>query len=161
MTAVTQHSEAQIEVWLDAVKDPEIPVISIKDLGIYQSVEWKGDVLHVHIIPTYTGCPAMFAIKEDIQNVLAAQGIEQVEVHVKNTPIWNTHMISDAGREAMHAFGIAPPKKPAQQHITCPLCGSKNTNKISQFGSTACKALYRCNDCLEPFDYFKCYAPIS
>ena len=151
----------QIESWLEAVKDPEIPVISIKALGIYQNVVWQDDTLHVNIIPTYSGCPAMHAIKQDIVILLKQKGIDDVQVHVNNSPIWSTDMISEAGREQMRAFGIAPPKTATQQDIACPLCQSKNTKLLSQFSSTSCKALYRCNDCLEPFDYFKCYAPIS
>lgn len=150
---------AQIEDWLEAVKDPEIPVISIKELGVLQSVDVKGENVTVNIIPTYSGCPAMYAIKEDIVSALAAHQITDPEIKIHNAPAWTTDMISESGREKMHAYGIAPPV--ARGHaVACPLCQSKKTEVISQFGSTACKALYRCLDCAEPFDHFKCHAPI-
>ncbi|MCX7554093.1 phenylacetate-CoA oxygenase subunit PaaJ [Marinicella sp. S1101] len=153
-----QLNLATIEKILAAVKDPEIPVISIRDLGILQGVEITGDAVVVKIIPTYSGCPAMYAIQSDIKNALAAHHITAVKVMLVDDPIWTTDMISKKGRAAMQAYGIAPPLDVGQKTIKCPQCQSENTQCISEFGSTACKALYRCEDCLEPFDYFKCHA---
>ncbi len=147
---------------LAAVKDPEIPVISIKELGILQHVEVSDGTITVGIIPTYSGCPAMHAIKTDIKAALydisVEHGIEHIEVRLLAKPVWNTDMISPTGRAAMQAYGIAPPLTAENKQINCPLCGSSDTRCISEFGSTACKALYRCESCLEPFDYFKCHA---
>lgn len=148
----------QIYQWLEAVKDPEIPVISIRDLGILQAVRLTDQGVAVDVIPTYSGCPAMYAIQADIKQVLADHGIQQPDIQLLNDPVWNTDLITPAGREAMRAFGIAPPLNPGERAVTCPQCGSTETTCISQFGSTACKALYRCEACLEPFDYFKCHA---
>lgn len=143
---------------LEAVKDPEIPVISIRDLGILQAVMIAENSVTVNIIPTYSGCPAMHTIKSDIQQVLNKHGIENVKINLVNEPVWTTEMISAEGRAAMHSYGIAPPLAANEKQISCPQCGSFDTICISQFGSTACKALYRCQSCLEPFDYFKCHA---
>jgi len=143
---------------LHEVKDPEIPVISIQDLGVLQHVGLKDDVVKVGIIPTYSGCPAMHTIKADIKTVLQKQGINEVEVNLLDEPIWTTDMITKTGKAAMQAYGIAPPLAANEKLIHCPQCGSNKTSCISEFGSTACKALYRCDECLEPFDYFKCHA---
>ncbi|MCB1583307.1 MAG: phenylacetate-CoA oxygenase subunit PaaJ [Xanthomonadales bacterium] len=143
---------------LESVKDPEIPVISIRELGILQQVKIAGATVKVGIIPTYSGCPAMFVITEDIINTLYNNGFNDVKVELLNEPVWNTEMISDSGKKAMKAYGIAPPLSFNEKIISCPQCGSTDTTCISQFGSTACKALYRCENCLEPFDYFKCHA---
>lgn len=151
-------SESYIYQCLEKVKDPEIPVISIKSLGILQNVKVTDDAVLVEIIPTYSGCPAMYAIQEDIKSALLECGIAQVEVKLVSQPIWNTDMISEDGRKAMRDYGIAPPVKNNEKVVVCPQCGSSQTSCISQFGSTACKALYRCESCLEPFDYFKCHA---
>lgn len=151
-------SVAAIEQVLQSVKDPEIPVISIRDLGILQQVEIVDEIVVVTIIPTYSGCPAMFTIKEDIKTALLENDITQFEINLANEPIWNTDMITTKGSAAMLAYGIAPPLEPGMREIKCPQCGSAETTCISEFGSTACKALYRCESCLEPFDYFKCHA---
>lgn len=151
-------SEAEIFRILESVKDPEIPVISIKELGILQTIHMEGDSIIVGIIPTYSGCPAMFAIKEDIINTLLQYGFDDVQVILLNEPVWNTDMITESGKAAMKSFGIAPPLNQGAKQVICPQCGSSNTECISQFGSTSCKALYRCKSCLEPFDYFKCHA---
>jgi len=147
---------------LSAVKDPEIPVISIQELGILQQVKLRGDTIHVGVIATYSGCPAMHAIKADIKAALselvAERGIKEVVVKLLDKPVWNTGMISVKGRAAMQAYGITPPLTVDEKQIKCPQCGSDDTTCISEFGSTACKALYRCKSCLEPFDYFKCHA---
>jgi len=155
---MSRPSEAEIFQWLEAVKDPEIPVISIRDLGILQGVKVTDDGVVVSIIPTYSGCPAMYAIQSDIKQALLSHGVDQFQGKLVNDPVWNTDMITAKGRAAMQAFGIAPPMRFDERAVTCPLCGSTNTALVSQFGSTACKALYRCQDCLEPFDYFKCHA---
>ena len=148
----------QVKQWLEAVKDPEIPVISIAALGILQGVRVDNGKVEVDIIPTYSGCPAMYVIQQDIKSVLAEHDIENVSIQLLNDPIWTTDMITEAGRAAMSAYGIAPPQKAGEKDIACPQCGSTDTRLISQFGSTACKAMYRCESCLEPFDYFKCHA---
>jgi phenylacetate-CoA oxygenase, PaaJ subunit len=150
-------TEEQVRHWLEAVKDPEIPVISIADLGVLYDVEVKDNQVLVSILPTYSGCPAMDTMQEDIVRELNKQGLEQVRVDIISTPAWTTDRISDHGRQQLQAYGIAPPREHSNQPIACPQCGSINTTCISQFGSTACKALYRCEDCLEPFDYFKCH----
>ncbi|WP_435105733.1 1,2-phenylacetyl-CoA epoxidase subunit PaaD [Arhodomonas sp. AD133] len=151
--------------WLAQVTDPEIPVLTIEDLGILRDVRWDGDELVVTITPTYSGCPAMRTIEQGVQDVLHAHGVERVRVEEQLSPAWTTDWLSDAGREKLRAYGIAPPAGRATSKralfaplpaVACPRCGSTNTTRVSEFGSTACKAQYRCDDCLEPFDYFKC-----
>ena len=155
---MSELTAQQVMAWLQAVKDPEIPVISIQDLGVLQDVMvHNGDII-VHIIPTYSGCPAMYAIQDDIRKTLAKHGQHKVRIELLNSPAWTTDMITPKGRAAMQLYGIAPPVSSAELPIICPQCGSAQTTCISQFGSTACKALYRCETCLEPFDYFKCHA---
>ena len=154
-------------IWgfLAAIPDPEIPVINVVELGVVRAMEWKGPKLEVTITPTYSGCPAMKTIEEDIEKELHKQGIEQVEIKTILSPPWTTDWINEEAREKLRAYGIAPPEKtsvdkgvlfPEQKNISCPNCRSSNTEMKSPFGSTACKALYVCKDCLEPFDYFKC-----
>lgn len=150
-------TEQQVRQWLEAVRDPEIPVISIADLGVLYDVKVTEELVVVSILPTYSGCPAMDTMQEDIVRELNKQGLDQVRVEVINTPAWTTDRISEHGRQQLQAYGIAPPQEKSGQPIACPQCKSTNTTCISQFGSTACKALYRCEDCLEPFDYFKCH----
>lgn len=152
-----QLTQQHVRTWLEAVKDPEIPVISIADLGVLYDIKVDGDLVMVSILPTYSGCPAMDTIEEDIIEHLKKQGVDHVRVDVINTPVWTTDRITAQGRQQLNDYGIAPPQDKIGQPIVCPQCGSKNTTCISQFGSTACKALYRCEDCLEPFDYFKCH----
>lgn len=168
---VTLSNEA---LWqcLAQVNDPEIPVISIVDLGIVRAAEIRGDGgCEIVITPTYSGCPAMHVIEEHIRQVLQAEGTHNIQVRTQLSPAWTTDWISDTGKAKLRAFGIAPPARRAMNamsaidisalsaidegEIACPQCESLNTRLISQFGSTACKALYRCGDCLEPFDYFK------
>ncbi len=141
--------------WLDAVPDPEIPVISLVDLGIIRGVTFEGDKLIVNVTPTYSGCPATSIINLDIETALRAKGIEQLELKRQLSPPWTTDWLSQKGRQALEEYGIAPPQ-PAGGPSKCPQCGSVNLSRISQFGSTPCKAQWRCDDCLEPFDYFKC-----
>ena len=148
---------------LAEVKDPEIPVLSISDLGILRAVEYNDDAVEIRITPTYSGCPAMDTIREDIRSVLAKHGLKNVEIKQVLSPAWTTEWMSEAGKQKLKAYGIAPPSSHAcssageDQPSACPHCHSENIELISRFGSTACKALYRCLDCQEPFDYFKCH----
>lgn len=154
--AVTaEPSVEQVWTWLADVPDPEIPVISVVDLGIVRRVSWQGEVLAVEITPTYSGCPATSVIGFEIEQALRAMGVRDIRIERKLSPAWTTDWISEVGREKLRNYGIAPPAENGAA-IACPQCGSDKTEKISQFGSTPCKAAYRCTDCLEPFDYFKC-----
>lgn len=175
-------------IWqlLDTVTDPEIPVLSVIDLGIVRSVRINGNIvsmpdkdnddninlvtnldrIEVEITPTYSGCPAMYTIEMEIKSVLAANGLPQVQVVTVLSPPWTTDWISQRGRQRLKEYGIAPPEETTtdksfltgkKRNVTCPFCASQHTELISQFGSTACKSLYRCKNCLEPFDYFKCH----
>jgi ring-1,2-phenylacetyl-CoA epoxidase subunit PaaD len=144
----------QIWRWLGDVPDPEIPVISITDLGIVRDVRWDDDTLVVTVTPTYSGCPATAVINLDIEAALRQHGVEKLRLERRLSPAWTTDWIGAAAQEKLLAYGIAPPLAGAP--VACPRCGSTQTEKISQFGSTPCKAAYRCRDCLEPFDHFKC-----
>lgn len=152
---VEKPTVAQIRDWLDQVPDPEIPVISLVDLGVIRDVAWAGDMLEVTVTPTYSGCPATSIINLDIETALRARGIAQVTLKRQLSPPWTTDWLSDKGRAALESYGIAPPQ-PAGGPQRCPHCQSRQVERISQFGSTPCKAQWRCRDCLEPFDYFKC-----
>jgi ring-1,2-phenylacetyl-CoA epoxidase subunit PaaD len=144
-----------------AVPDPEIPVISIADLGILRGVDIGDDgTIVVTITPTYSGCSALDAIRCDIRTTLAAHGFEKVEVKTALRPAWSTDWITEQGRERLRRFGIAPPRPRGEPQllqlaVACPRCGSTSTRLVSQFGSTACKSHRVCNDCAEPFDHFK------
>jgi ring-1,2-phenylacetyl-CoA epoxidase subunit PaaD len=142
---------------LSAVNDPEVPVLSILDLGIVRDVKINDDEIEVVITPTYTGCPAMDAISMDIRMKLLEHGHKKIKITSVLSPAWTTDWISEAGKQKLSAYGIAPPNKNIDQPILCPQCHSDDVRLLSQFGSTACKALYQCNDCKEPFDYFKCH----
>ena len=163
----------QVWDWLGEVADPEIPVLSVVDLGIVRGVELDGDTCTVTITPTYSGCPAMAVIAEAVTAALHGHGIANVTLVNQLSPAWTTDWMSEAGKGKLKDYGIAPP---AQQvidisalnvgimrgpgprlQVACPNCGSGNTVVTSQFGSTPCKALYKCVDCREPFDYFKCH----
>ncbi|MGB3408948.1 MAG: 1,2-phenylacetyl-CoA epoxidase subunit PaaD [Jannaschia sp.] len=141
--------------WLDAVPDPEIPVISVVDLGIVRDVRWRGDTLEVAVTPTYSGCPATRVIALDIETALRDRGLTDIRITTQISPPWTTDWLSDKGRARLEDYGIAPPRA-AGGPERCPRCKSANVVRISQFGSTPCKAQWRCADCLEPFDYFKC-----
>jgi ring-1,2-phenylacetyl-CoA epoxidase subunit PaaD len=143
--------EAAVMAVLDSVPDPEIPVLSITDLGIVRRV--AGD--RVYITPTYTGCPATLAIEQSIRESLDSAGFTRVYIERQLFPPWTTDWITPRGRERLKAYGIAPPSPSATAE--CPLCGSTDTVEVSRFGSTPCKAQWRCNACLEPFDRFKCH----
>ena len=145
-----------------AVLDPEVPVLTIEDLGILRDVpvDEAGHV-DVTITPTYSGCPAMDAIRADVVRALAAEGHHDVEVRLVLSPAWTTDWMSDAGRRKLAEYGIAPPRPTRDGavlvalSVRCPQCGSPDTRELSRFGSTACKSLWVCNACKEPFDYFK------
>ena len=145
----------QIWDWLDAVPDPEIPVISVVDLGVVRDVSVSEEGVEVTITPTYTGCPAMSVIAFDIEMALAQKGIEKITLKTQIAPAWTTEWLSNKGRARLEDYGIAPPQV-AGGPERCPQCKSTNVERISQFGSTPCKAQWRCQSCLEPFDYFKC-----
>lgn len=155
-------------IWqlLEEVSDPEVPVLSILDLGIVRGVRVEGEEVHVTITPTYSGCPAMNTIATEIRLRLLAEGVTKLHIHNQLSPAWTTAWMSEAGKQKLEAYGIAPPKDATghvlnlfgqDEALKCPHCQSTNTRLVSQFGSTACKAHYQCNDCLEPFDYFKCH----
>ena len=143
---------------LDEVKDPEIPVISLWELGVLQDIEQRGQTVVVTITPTYSGCPAMTVMAEDVVAALQAAGHEQVLVESRLSPAWSTSWMTAAAQDKLRDWGIAPPgcgSADVAAAIRCPRCGSDDLRKLSEFGSTACKALYQCNSCAEPFDYFK------
>ena len=158
--------EKRIWELLENVKDPEIPVLSVIDMGIVRSVAKKDNSgWEIKITPTYTGGPAMDMIKLEIETLLKNEGYRDVQVQLVLSPAWTTEWLSEEGRKKLKEYGIAPPVGSPDKGtlfgegkiVPCPLCDSKNTELISQFGSTPCKALYRCNECKEPFDYFKCH----
>ncbi len=149
---------------LEKISDPEIPVLSIIDMGVVRSAQLIDEIVQVQITPTYSGCPAMDVIGEDIIAAFAKENIK-AQVTLVLSPAWTTDWITSRGRKALEKYGIAAPLDPEadkeallgeKKIVKCPQCGSLNTTVISQFGSTACKALFKCLDCLEPFDYFKC-----
>ena len=147
-----------------AVTDPEIPVLTIADLGVLRQVDMIGDRVEVAITPTYSGCPAMSMIALEIELALARAGFGETKVRTVLSPAWTTDWMSEEGRRKLKAYGIAPPLASTSrralfgvQQVQCPQCGSDNTELLSEFGSTSCKALWRCKACREPFDYFKCH----
>lgn len=152
---MSHASIEQIWDWLDAVPDPEIPVISLVDLGIIRDVVWQDDTLTITVTPTYSGCPATSVINMDIETALRDRGIEKLQLKQQLSPAWTTDWLTERGKARLEDYGIAPPQ-PAGGPERCPHCGNGNVQKVSQFGSTPCKAHWRCTDCLEPFDYFKC-----
>lgn len=160
MTITKEH------IWelLENVSDPEVPVLTIVDLGVVRKVELTNDQVEVTITPTYSGCPAMQVIEEDIITELKNSGLEKVKVYTVLSPAWTTDWLSENGKRKLKEYGIAPPQDEVDKSVLfsdplvvpCPKCDSKNTKMVSQFGSTACKAHYQCLECKEPFDYFKC-----
>ena len=155
--------ETQIWRWLEDIPDPEIPVVSVVDLGIVRNVALHDSAVEIEVAPTYSGCPATEVIEESIVRGLSDKGLGEVSVTRVLSPPWTTDWISDAGREKLRAYGIAPPEHSSgkrallgKSEITCPRCGSQQTTMVSEFGSTACKASCKCDECLEPFEYFKC-----
>jgi ring-1,2-phenylacetyl-CoA epoxidase subunit PaaD len=143
------------EVWavLESVPDPEIPVVSIVDLGIVREVMPE----RVTLTPTYTGCPATLVIEQMVRAALDEAGFSDVGIETTLSPPWTTDWISEEGRRKLLAYGIAPPRVAGEQEVECPQCGSAETEEVSRFGSTPCKAQWRCRSCLEPFDLFKCH----
>ncbi len=167
MTAAgTLPSEKDIWRWLEDVPDPEIPVVSVVDLGIVRDVAVDKGGAVVTVTPTYSGCPATAVIAMEIETALRKKGLDPVRLETRLSPAWTTDWISDEGRSKLKEYGIAPPvqgtscagaMKQANATVACPRCGSENTEEISRFGSTPCKASWRCRDCLEPFDHFKSF----
>jgi ring-1,2-phenylacetyl-CoA epoxidase subunit PaaD len=157
-------SESIIRGYMEEVFDPEVPVLTIVDLGVLRNVEVIGEAVKITITPTYSGCPAMKRIEDDIIELLKEKGIDKVEVDLVLSPAWTTDWLSAEGRVKLKEYGIAPPENEVDKSVLfaeptvvpCPKCDSRDTKLISQFGSTACKAHYQCNTCLEPYDYFKC-----
>lgn len=162
--------DAQIEALMQEVKDPELPFLDIVELGIYRGFCWREETLVVQLTPTYTGCPALRVLEDRVKERLAEAGVESVEVEWIYAPAWSTDWISESAREKMKAFGIAPPLPSTDTpganvkllfsdqppRVPCPYCQSTNTRQSSEFGPTACKALWVCQDCKQPFEYFKC-----
>ena len=155
----------RIRQLLSGIPDPEIPVLSIEELGILREVSVDEQEVRVTITPTYSGCPAMKQIEDDIKTLLEKNGYSNVKMILSYSPAWTTDWIPENAKEKLRAYGIAPPELSTQDKgllmgkgkmVPCPRCQSPKTTMISQFGSTACKALYKCDDCLETFDYFKC-----
>jgi len=155
MRAMDRPSVDQVWHWLDEIPDPEIPVITLTDLGIIRDVAWQDGTLVVTVTPTYSGCPATSLINMEIETALRARGIDRLELRRQLGPAWTTDWMSDAGRRKLEEYGIAPPQ-PAGGPERCPRCGGSDLERLSQFGSTPCKAQWRCRTCLEPFEYFKC-----
>lgn len=172
--AVSLASTDQVWTWLSEVPDPEIPVVSVIELGIVREVRWEGRTLVVAVTPTYSGCPATAVIDLMIENHLREKGVDDLRLERRLSPPWTTDWVTDAGRDKLRAYGIAPPvdgtasdgvlagraarlSGRSNLRIACPRCTSTDTERVSQYGSTPCKASYRCRDCLEPFDYFKCH----
>lgn len=149
---------------LEEVKDPEVPVLSVVDLGIVRKIEQVGETWEITITPTYSGCPAMRTIEQEIEAICAENKISLLPIKTILSPAWTTDWISEKGRNNLREYGIAPPENEVDKSvlfakpivIPCPKCGSKDTKMVSEFGSTACKAHYQCVSCFEPFDYFKC-----
>lgn len=160
---------ADIMQWLGDVKDPEVPVLSILDLGIVRNVQVTGETgnttVKVAITPTYSGCPAMDVISVGIRMALAGHGIIHVVIEPQLSPAWTTDWMTEEGKKKLKEYGIAPPNRKAfqalglfeEEKVTCPRCDSDKTELISQFGPTSCKALYKCLSCKEPFEHFKCH----
>jgi ring-1,2-phenylacetyl-CoA epoxidase subunit PaaD len=155
--------ETTVRELLEDVRDPEIPVLTLADLGVLRDVAVEGGCVTVTLTPTYSGCPAMHTMEQDVRRVLAEAGYRDVVVKTRLAPAWTTDWLTPAAHAKLRSVGIAPPAHVTTdkrallgQDVPCPRCASRRTEKVSEFGSTACKALYRCRDCLEPFDYFKC-----
>ena len=157
---------AKEDLWklMETVYDPEIPVLSVIDLGIVRDIKIQDEQIEIIITPTYSGCPAMDVIAMSIRIALLKEGFSSIKISHQLSPSWTTDWMTPSGKEKLKSYGIAPPvSKTFDKNylenlvVECPLCRSKNTKLISQFGSTACKALYQCLDCQEPFDYFKCH----
>jgi ring-1,2-phenylacetyl-CoA epoxidase subunit PaaD len=166
VTSILSDGELRERAWNAAaqVVDPEIPVLTIADLGVLRNVAASDGQVEVSITPTYSGCPAMNMIALEIELALEREGIRGPKIRTVLSPAWTTDWMSDDGRRKLREYGIAPPQKASgrralfgEQQVACPQCGSSSTELLSEFGSTSCKALWRCRSCREPFDYFKCH----
>ncbi len=166
VTSVLSDSELQQLAWkaVAQVVDPEIPVLTIADLGVLRAVAVSDGHVEVSITPTYSGCPAMNMIALEIELALEREGIHEPKIRTVLSPAWTTDWISEDGCRKLREYGIAPPQAASgrralfgEQQVACPQCGSNDTEPLSEFGSTSCKALWRCKSCREPFDYFKCH----
>ncbi len=166
VSAMSENTELRRRAWDAAsrVVDPEIPVLTIADLGVLREVNLSDGHIEVAITPTYSGCPAMNMIALEIELALEREGIARPVVRTVLSPAWTTDWMSEDGRRKLRDYGIAPPQPASSrralfgvQEVACPQCGSSNTELLSEFGSTSCKALWRCRHCREPFDYFKCH----
>ena len=164
VTFASMPAKEEIIAILETITDPEIPVLSVMDMGIVRDVQVQDDQVSINITPTYTGCPAMDMISMQIRMGLLQHGITNVIIQQVLSPAWTTDWMTPQGKEKLQAYGIAPPVGNSSRteileelQPVCPQCGSGNTKLLSAFGSTACKALFQCNDCKEPFDYFKCH----
>jgi ring-1,2-phenylacetyl-CoA epoxidase subunit PaaD len=164
MTSTQQNIDKELIGILEQVSDPEIPVLSIMDMGVVRSAVVREGLVHVEITPTYSGCPAMDVIGDDIKSALKSAGYDS-KIELILHPAWTTDWITTRGRKALEDYGIAAPLEAeadkdvllhGKRIVKCPQCSSTNTRLVSQFGSTACKAQFQCDDCQEPFDYFKC-----
>ena len=166
--AIEAMTERTAAVWrvLEDVPDPEIPALSVVDLGIVRFVRWGADdMLHVGLTPTYSGCPATEVIRGSVKRALTRAGYADAQIESVLSPPWTSDWLSREGRQKLATYGIAPPAEPVSSPrrlfgdplVACPKCGGDSTEKVSEFGSTPCKAHYRCTECLEPFDYFKCF----
>ena len=162
----TAHlTREQVLLWLEEVKDPEVPVLSVVELGVVRDVRVDAQGVVVEMTPTYSGCPALHVMEEDIRAALRDHGIDQVEVRTVFREPWTTDWMSDEAKEKLRAYGIAPPLHESEREdlvalrrrevVPCPFCASHDTIRKSEFGSTACKAIFVCNSCRQPFDYFK------
>lgn len=165
-TPVIKDNKAIWDI-LSMVTDPEVPVLTITDLGIVRDVKMEGAQLEIVITPTYSGCPAMDMIATNIRIALLSHGFNNIRITTVLSPAWTTDWMSEEGKQKLKAYGIAPPNAKQQvcrddlfvadEAVECPHCKSYHTHRVSEFGSTACKALYQCDSCKEPFDYFKCH----
>lgn len=163
---VTTISREEIFSLLSQINDPEVPAINIVELGVVREVNWENELLVVSVTPTYSGCPAMKMIEEEIQNKLHANGFENFKIKTVFFPAWTTDWMSDSTKQKLKEYGIAPPLKTSkltnspfhsfELKADCPFCGSNHTTLKSAFGSTACKALFYCDNCQQPFEHFKC-----
>jgi ring-1,2-phenylacetyl-CoA epoxidase subunit PaaD len=166
---IAKHDISIQPVWslLEKVMDPEVPVLSVIDLGIIRDIKLNNDEVEVIITPTYSGCPAMDVISLSIKMTLLSHGYKKVKITQVLSPAWTTDWMTEEGKQKLKTYGIAPPNPKQQvcndqlfapdEAVQCPQCNSYHTHRISEFGSTACKALFQCDDCKEPFDYFKCH----
>ncbi|RYF99031.1 MAG: phenylacetate-CoA oxygenase subunit PaaJ [Chitinophagaceae bacterium] len=163
----TETDIAAIKQILGSIPDPELPILSIVDLGIIREIKFSNETIEINITPTYSGCPAIDVIDMEIRATLDANQISNYKLIKTLSPPWTTEWMTESGKQKLKEHGIAPPLPlqsvceteyfQREEAVTCPLCGSYNTRMISRFGSTACKAQYQCNECSEPFDYFKCH----